>query len=38
MVLGKDGEGQLERSCEEELRRKKEERNILHAIRRKKAD
>ena len=40
MVLEKDGENQLGRSCEKEdiLQRVKEKSNILHTIKRKKAN
>jgi hypothetical protein len=36
----KDGEDQLDRSCKEEeiLRRVKEERNIIHTLKRRRAD
>ena len=40
MVLERDGEDQLDRPCEKEeaLQRVKEERNILHTVRRRKAN
>jgi ribosomal 50S subunit-associated protein YjgA (DUF615 family) len=40
MALEKDGEDQLARSCENEevLHRVKEERNIVHTIKRRKAN